>query len=269
MGKVLLTGAAGMVGRMIRPYLRERYGEVVLSDRHPVSDLEKGESFRLAELSDAGAVGAMMEGIDRIVHLGGQPVEAPWEVVLQSNIIGLHNVYEAARKAGVRRIAFASTNHTIGFYSRKARISTRDRTRPDTRYGLSKVFGEEMASLYADKHGIGTLSIRIGNVDYLPADERRLSIWQHPEDFVQLCAIAFEHPDIHNQIVWGASDNARSWWDMSENHRLGYRPKHRAEDHRSHALANVLPPDPVGDLFQGSVFCADEFSGDVEKVLNS
>jgi uronate dehydrogenase len=116
--------------------------------------------------------------------------------------------------------------------------------------------------MYADKHGIGVLCIRIGNYDDKPVDKRRLSIWVHPEDLTQLIRIGLEHPAIGFEVVYGASDNERSWWDNDAAYRLGYRPKHRAEDHRDHALEaqKKLPADPVGDFFQGGTFSSAEFT---------
>ena len=266
MGKLLLTGAAGGVAQMLRPLLLQRYGEVVLSDRVPIDDLAPGESFRLAELTDPDAVAACLEGIDRVIHLGGKSIEGAWDVILQANIIGLHTFYEGCRIAGVRRIVFASSNHAIGFYRRNRLIGADARARPDSRYGVSKVFGEALSALYADKYGIGSLSIRIGNVGAKPPDIRRLSIWIHPEDMMQLCVIGLEHPDIHNQVVFGMSDNARAWWDNSVAFGLGYRPAHQAEDFAAEAKAGDGAADPVGDLFQGGGFCADEFDGDLDRT---
>jgi len=108
------------------------------------------------------------------------------------------------------------------------------------------------------------LSIRIGNVGEAPLDVRRLSIWLHPEDLVQLIRIGLEHPDMRNEVVFGLSDCADNWWDNGAAQRLGYAPRHRAEDHRAQATAEQakLPPDPVGDLLQGGTFPADEYEGD-------
>lgn len=269
MGKVLLTGAAGGVASMLRPMLLERYGEVVLSDRIQIDDLNPGECFRPAHLNDPEAVAQSLEGVDRVIHLGGQPYEGSWEVVLQSNIIGLHTFYEGCRMAGVRRIVFASSNHAIGYYGRNRRIGVEQRVRPDSRYGVSKVFGEALSALYADKHGIGCLSVRIGNVGPKPLDTRRLSIWIHQEDMMQLCAIGLEHPDIHNQVVYGVSDNDRSWWDNCVAYKLGYRPKHNAEHYSLAAPHGDGPPDQIGDLFQGGGFCADEFDGDIDRTYRT
>lgn len=238
-----------------------------LSDRIAVTDLAPGETFVAAELDDLPSVERAVAGIEGIVHLGGMSVENDWPTILQSNIVGTYNLFEAARRQGVRRIVFASSNHAVGFYRRRRRIGTAVLPRPDTRYGVSKVFGEALGAFYADKFGLGALCIRIGNVDDKPVDKRRLSIWIHPEDLSELVRIGLEHPELRYDVVYGASENERSWWDNDSAYRLGYRPRHRAEDHVAHAIAAQakLPPDPVGDMFQGGSFCSMEFAGDPER----
>ena len=147
-------------------------------------------------------------GIDGIVHLGGFSVEGPWETILNSNIVGCYNLFEAARKAGVKRVIFATSNHAVGFYPRRRKIGIDEPVRPDSRYGVSKAFGEALGAMYAYKHGLSVTCLRIGNVADAPIDLRRLSIWLHPEDLVQLIRIGLEHPEIRNEIFYGASDNA-------------------------------------------------------------
>ncbi|RVT82007.1 NAD(P)-dependent oxidoreductase [Rhodobacteraceae bacterium CCMM004] len=266
---VLLTGAAGDIGSRLRPMLRTRYGRVILSDRTEIDDPAANEEVRPAVLDDPDAVARAVEGADAVVHLGGQPVEAEWSTVNASNIQGMMTLMQAAHAAGVARVVFASSNHVIGMYPRTARIDHERPVRPDSRYGLSKAFGEALCALYADKHGMRCLSIRIGNVADQPADLRRLSIWLHPEDLFQLVVIGLEHPDLHNAIVFGASDNAMTFWDNREAFRLGYRPTHRAEDHRNVAVAaqERIDPDPIGDRLQGGGFGSDEFDGDLDRTL--
>jgi len=166
-------------------------------------------------------------------------------------------------------IRFGSSNHAIGFYPRHHRIGTDVTARPDSRYGVSKVFGEAVGALYADKHGLKVTCIRIGNFGEKPLDHRRLSLWLKPEDLVQLCRIGLEHPGIHFEIFYGASNNERSWWDNHRAYDLGYRPTGRAEDFREHAFAEQakLKADPVGDFYQGGTFCGMEFDGDVGRIL--
>ena len=270
--RILITGAAGGIGTMIRPLMAPLYPRLVLSDRMPPKNLLAGETFVAADLTKPDEVAAAVRGADSVIHLGGCSVgrqgDAPWDVILQTNIIGCYNLFEAARQAGVRRVIFASSNHAVGFYRRTRRIGTDVAVRPDGRYGLSKAFGEAMGALYSDKHGIVVTCLRIGNVGPRPLDVRRLSIWISPEDIVQLIHIGLEHPDIRFEILYGASDNRASWWDNSRAHQLGYRPTGKAEDHRAHAEAEQakIGPDPVGDLFQGGTFTSAEFTNDVKRA---
>jgi len=268
MKRVLMTGAAGAVGGMIRPLLARTYSEVVLSDVSEPRDLQSNETFVQAELTDMAAVERACEGVDGIVHLGGYSVEGPWEPILQSNIIGCYHLFEAARRKGVGRVVFASSNHTIGFYPRAERIGVDVVPRPDGRYGVSKLFGEGLASLYADKHGMRVLSLRIGNVADRPLDKRRLSIWISPEDLVQLIRIGLEHPDLRYEVMYGISLSERAWWDNSVAYKYGYRPTGRAEDFRDEALAAQakLSPDPVADFFQGGPFCSMEYDADTDRI---
>ncbi|MBS0519274.1 MAG: NAD(P)-dependent oxidoreductase [Proteobacteria bacterium] len=266
--RIVFTGAAGGVGTMIRPLLSRLYPGLVLTDRVAPADLRADETFVPADLARADEVAAAVRGAHSIIHFGGHSVEGPWDAILQANIVGCCNLFEAARQAGVKRIVFASSNHAVGFYRRRKRIGTDVTVRPDSRYGVSKAFGEALGALYADKHGIAVTCLRIGNVGQRPLDVRRLSIWISPEDLVQLIRIGLEHPDVRYEILYGASDNAASWWDNSRAHKLGYRPTGRAEDHRAHAEAEQarIGPDPVGDLFQGGTFCSAEFTNDVRRA---
>jgi uronate dehydrogenase len=270
MPRILMTGAAGGIGTSLRKLLPPIYPDLLLSDLKAPADLGKDEKFRAADLADLAQVEAICEGVDGILHFGGYSVEGPWDSILQSNIIGGYNLFEAARKQGVKRVVFASSNHAVGFYPRHHRIGTDVTARPDSRYGVSKVFGEAVGALYADKHGLGVTCLRIGNFGEMPLDHRRLSIWLKPEDLVQLCRIGLDHPDIHFEIFYGASYNERAWWDNHRAYELGYRPTGRAEDFREHAMAEQakLKPDPVGDYYQGGTFCSMEFDGDKGRIID-
>jgi uronate dehydrogenase len=261
--RVLLTGACGAVGMRLRPLLAKIYGPIRLSDvAEPAAPLAPGETFVRADLADATQVRRIVEDIDAIVHLGAHSVEGPWESILQSNIVGTYHLFEAARTAGVARIVFASSNHAVGFYRRDQTIAADVTVRPDSRYGVSKAFGEALGALYSDKHGLRVLNIRIGNVGDRPIDRRRLSIWIAPADLVQLIRIGIEHPDVRYEIVYGASDNERGWWDNRRAHELGYRPTGRSETFAAQVLAVDEPSDPIGDRFQGGSYCSLEFDHD-------
>jgi uronate dehydrogenase len=266
MQTVLITGATGGIGTRLRRLLTGIYPNLRLSDLAPPADLASQEHFVPADLADMAAVERAVAGVDGIIHLGGFSVEAPWDTILQANIIGCYNLFEAARRRGVERIVFASSNHVVGFYPRRRRIGADAPVRPDSRYGASKAFGEALGALYAFKHGLRVTCIRIGNVADAPADRRRLSIWLAPEDLVQLIRIGLDHADIHYEIFYGLSDNARGWWDNSAAFRFGYRPRGRAEDYRDAALGAQakLPGDAVGEWYQGGPFCSDEFTNGID-----
>ncbi len=264
MGKILVTGAAGGIGTRLRQMLPAIYPDMRWSDMRTPDDLAVGTDFMRADLAKLDEVEAIVQGVDGIVHLGGFSVEGPWETILSANIVGCRNLFEAAYRANVKRVVFASSNHAVGFYPRDCKIGVDVTVRPDSRYGISKAFGEAIGAFYADKHGLRVTCLRIGNFGDAPLDKRRLSIWLKPEDLVQLIRIGLEHPDIHFEIFYGASDNAAAWWDNSNAHRFGYRPNGRAEDFRAEALAAQakIAADPVGDRFQGGPFCGDEYDAD-------
>ncbi|MGO9170981.1 MAG: NAD-dependent epimerase/dehydratase family protein [Rhodomicrobium sp.] len=268
MRRILLTGAAGKVGSRLRLLLQPAY-DLVLSDIEPPADLGASETFIAADLAEAAAIERATAGVEGIIHLGGQSVEAPWETILRSNIVGTYNLFEAARKQGVKRVVYASSNHAVGFYPRSETIGTAVLPLPDTRYGVSKAFGEALGALYAYKYGLGVLCIRIGNVSDAPADERRLAIWLKPEDLVSLIRIGLEREDLLYEVVYGMSDNARRWWDNSRAHELGYQPAGRSGDFASAALAAQagLPADEIGDRFQGGSFCSEEFQGPLSRIV--
>ena len=182
-------------------------------------------------------------------------------MILQSNIVGVYNVFEAARLAGVQRIVMATSNHAVGFYPREQTIDHRVVPRPDSRYGVSKAFSEALASLYADKHGIGFLCVRIGNFGTQPIDKRRLAIWISPRDLTQLVRIGLEHPELRYEIVYGVSNNRRSWYDNSNAYRLGYQPQDESEPYAEAVLAAEPPDaDPIAERYQGGTFCAAEYT---------
>ena len=268
MARILLTGAAGDIGTRLRKILKPVYPQLRLSDIEEPADLSADDEFVRAELSRIEEVERAVDGIDGVIHLGGFSVEGAWERILQSNIIGCYNLFEAARRKGVQRVVFASSNHAVGFYPRHHRIGVDVTVRPDSRYGVSKAFGEALGSLYADKHGLRVLCLRIGNVGDAPIDQRRLSIWLSAEDLAQLIRIGLEHPDLRFEIFYGASCNERAWWDNHKAYDYGYRPTGHAEDYCEHAMAEQakLKPDAIGDFFQGGSFCSVEFSADAARV---
>ena len=264
MQTVLITGATGGIGTRLRLLLKGVYPNLRLSDLRAPPDLAADETFVRADLSNMEEVEKAVVGVDGVVHLGGHSVEGSWETILNANIVGCYNLFEAAHRHGVKRIVFASSNHAVGFYPRRRRIGTDVTLRPDSRYGVSKAFGEALGALYAYKHGMRVTCLRIGNFGDAPLDHRRLSIWLSPEDLAQLVRIGLDHPDIRFEVFYGASDNERAWWDNAAAYRYGYRATGRAEEFREAAFAAQakLPADQIGDWYQGGPFCSAEFDGD-------
>ena len=258
MKTILITGATGDVGSHLRRELMGKY-RLRLSDKRPLLKKEKGESFMRADISRMADALKITKGVDAIVHLGGYSVEGPWEGILSANLIGCYNVFEAARRNGVKRVLFPTSNHAVGFYRRDQTIDHRVYPKPDSRYGVSKVFGEALGSLYADKYGMEVFMMRIGNVNPVPIDKRRLSIWFSPRDLAQLVSIGIEHPDIKFEIVYGISRNKRAWYDNSNAFRLGYRPQDDSEIFAQEVLQKEKPStDDIAETHQGGIFCTAE-----------
>ena len=258
--RLLITGANGGLGSVCRQRLGHLAESVRLGARKGLGEAGPKEEIVYCDLSDKAAVEAMVEGCDGIVHMGGQSVEAPWETVRSANIDGMFNLYEAARKSSVTpRIVFASSNHAIGFHRQTERLDASSRTRPDSLYGVSKVFGEALASMYHDKFGIETALVRIGSSFPEPKDHRMLCTWMSYDDFISLIECVFRVPVLGCPVVYGVSDNEAVWWDNRETAYLGWRPKDSSESFRAKLDAEMDPPPPDSAVavFQGGAFCAD------------
>lgn len=258
MKTILLSGAAGSVGTHLRRELQGKY-RIRASDLRDLNETFPGQSFVRADLSDMKAALKITKGVDAIVHLGGYSVEGPWEGILSANIVGCYNIFEAAHRNGVKRIVFPTTNHAVGFYKRSETIDHRVYPKPDSRYGVSKVFGEALGSLYADKYGLEVFCLRIGHVLPAPEVKRDLAIWCSPRDLAQLVTIGLEHPKVRFEIVYGVSGNKRSWYDNRNARRLGYRPKDNSEKYAREVLARELPRGhPRAEAYQGGAFVVAE-----------
>jgi uronate dehydrogenase len=215
--------------------------------------------FVRADVSDLVEMMELTKGVDAVVHFGGQSGEHDWEHILSANIVGFYNVLEAARQNGVKRFLVATSNHAVGFYRCDQKIDHTVYPKPDSRYGVSKVFNEALASLYADRYGMEMFCMRIGNVNHAPIDRRRLAIWISARDMAQLVTIGIEHPDIRFEIVYGISDNARAWFDNSNAYRLGYRPQDRSEGYAAEIVKREGPPGRAPeDIYQGGGHCMSE-----------
>lgn len=246
--RLLLTGAAGGLGKVLRPRLKARCALLRLSDIGAMDQAADGEEVVEARLEDAAAVHALLQGIDAVVHLGGVSTEQPFEQILQANIIGVYNLYEAARKHGVKRIVFASSNHVTGYYRQDEVIDATMPVRPDGHYGISKAFGENLSRFYYDRYGIETVCLRIGSSFPEPKDRRMLATWLSYDDLERLVVASLTAPVAGHSIVYGMSDNTTSWWDNTPARHIGYRPRDSSEPFRAEkeaAQPTLDRSDPV------------------------
>jgi uronate dehydrogenase len=254
--RLLLTGAAGGLGRALRPRLGRLCRVLRVSDIAALGAAGASEEAVVAPLQDAAAVHALVAGVEAIVHLGGISVEGPFEPILEANIVGVWNLYEAARKHGTRRIVFASSNHVTGFYRQDEVIRPGDPMRPDGHYGLSKAFGENLSRFYFDRYGLETVCLRIGSSFPEPKDRRMLATWLSYDDLERLVVASLTAPVVGHSVVYGMSDNTTTWWDNTSARHLGYRPQDSSEPFRAALEAKQPELDP-GDpsvRFQGGGF---------------
>ncbi|NAO25050.1 NAD(P)-dependent oxidoreductase [Pseudomonas syringae pv. dysoxyli] len=256
--RLLLTGAAGGLGKVLRETLRPYTKVLRLSDIAEMAPAVDGsEEVQVCDLADKNAVHQLVEGVDAIVHFGGVSVERPFEEILGANICGVFHIYEAARRHGVKRVIFASSNHVIGFYKQTETIDAHSPRRPDSYYGLSKSYGEDMASFYFDRYGIETVSIRIGSSFAEPQNRRMMSTWLSFADLTQLIERSLYTPDVGHTVVYGVSDNNTVWWDNRLASKLDYKPKDSSEVFREKVDAQPLPAaDDPAMLYQGGAFVA-------------
>lgn len=262
--RVLITGAAGAIGSALRAGLRGRYPLLRLSDLRDMAPAGPGEELARADLRDYAAVRRLMAGIDCVVHLGGIPREAPWPAILEANIIGAYHAFEAARECGVRRMVFASSNHAVGFHRASRTIGIDAAPRPDSRYGVSKVYGEALGRLYADKHGISVACLRIGSFRAQPEDARQLATWISPRDMVQLVRCCIDAADYRYLLLYGVSNNTRSRWKNPDAARIAYAPQDNAEDYAA-TLAGHTAGGTAAE-FHGGGFCDIELTNKINKI---
>jgi uronate dehydrogenase len=267
MKKILITGAAGQIGRALRAAWQGKYW-LRLSDIAALSPAGTNEECVQADIADLAAVEKLMSGIDAVAHFGGHAIEGTWEQLLPPNIIGVYNILEAARRKQVQRVILASSNHAVGFYRREKVLDSNHQPRPDGLYGVTKAFCEAIGSMYADKHGMTVACLRIGtfkNPD-CPDSERHLMTWISHRDLVHLVKRCIEAPDYHFAIVYGLSKNTRGRWDNSKVAQLGYRPQDDAETYAAQILGSAAAEDPLAKQFHGGFYVPVDFTGDASKI---
>lgn len=268
--RLLLTGAAGEIGRVLRPALRGAAEKLRWHDLVPIGDAAAGEEVMTDDLTEPGAAAAAADGVDCVVHLAGIPRETAGtpDEILSANVVGTQRMFEAARQAGVRRFIFASSNHVIGFYRAEQAVGSLEPPRPDGHYGVSKVFGEAMGRLYADKYGMEVAVLRIGAFRERPGNSRELGAWISHRDMVQLVRRCVEAPRFHFLVLYGISANRRALWggDAAARAHVGYAPQDDAEAFASEVAGKPAPGGEIASRFHGGSVCALGFAGDPARI---
>lgn len=248
--RILITGAAGRLGSRLRTGLAPLARKLRLADRVALGEAQPHEELATFELDDLPAVVAAAEGVDAIVHFGGAVLESPWETILAANIRGSYNIYEAARKQGVRRVIYASSVHAIGYHTLESQIDAEAPHRPDSLYGLSKCFVEDLGRLYWDKFGIESVMLRIFSSFPEPADRRMLWSWLSFDDCVRLVGASLTAPRVGFTVSFGISDNKVKPVDNRLAAHLGFQPQDSTEAYRAAVEGKLPPADPKAPATQ-------------------
>ena len=248
LGPILLTGAAGRIGSSLRAPLREVASELRLTDRAPLTPEAQNETVHQADLTDFEGLRQAADGVEAVVHLGGVPSEAPFAELAASNLIGCYNAFEAARLGGAERFVFASSAHATGFYPVGHQLVGDEPPRPDSLYGVTKVYGEALGRLYHDKFGLRVACLRIGGFQVRPIESRMRHSWLSVPDAARLVLACLSSPDLGFGVLYGVSHNRRSWWSTEPARRLGYTPRDDAEEFAAE-LGEIDDGLPQGGVF--------------------
>ena len=268
MTSVLVTGAAGRIGSHLRSGLPPLGWRLRCLDLAAPAEPD-GLPWSIGDDGDIGdpeALAKAMAGVEAVVHLAGQPTEAAWPVIRESNIEGCYQLFEAARRAGVRRQVYASSNHAVGFTPRPAgsgELPADTPARPDTLYGVSKVFGEALARYYCDRYGFQVACLRIGTFAERPPDQRSLASWLSPADCARLVDACLRSSALDYALIWGISANSERWWSLAAGERLGYYPQDDAGRFESDLDAQPAGSlDLVGGGYTDASYGIDERAGE-------
>jgi uronate dehydrogenase len=270
MKKIVLTGAAGSLGSYLREPLSKMADELVSNDlADNLGNLLANETYVSADLSDLPAMIELLKDADMVVHFGAIGDEAPFDDILQSNIVGAYNIWEAAYQNGVRRVVYASSIHAVGMHKKTDFIGTDAPHRPDTYYGLAKCFAEDLASLYWDKRGVESVCMRILSASQV-TNPRAVGSWLSYDDMIQLVEKSITTPVTGFSVVYGVSNNDRAPVDNALASHLGYRPKDNAEEFAAEIYASepALDPQDAGAMCHGGPFATVELGNSGVATMN-
>jgi uronate dehydrogenase len=260
--RILVTGAAGYLGQLVRKSLSGCVAHLRLIDIAPMAPEQDGEEVVQCNLTDASAMRLAMDGVDVVVHLAASLNVDDWKQTLNVNIEGTYNVYEAARVAGVYRVIYASSHHAVGMYPVTERIGTDARLRPDSLYGVSKCFGETLAQYFWDKFGLESVCWRIGSTRAEPSEKepREFITWISEPDFERLLIASLKAKAVACTTLYGVSKNGEVWWDNSSATLIGFKPSDDA------SRLDIKPTEALQDTWQGGKRAAYGLLKDSERL---
>lgn len=250
----VVTGAAGTIGSALRAALAEQGVELVSTDIRPTTPIGPRDSVQTADLGDLESLVELFAGADGVIHLGGIADEADFHDLADVNIVGTYHVLEAARRAGVTRVIYASSNRLTGMYSAGEHVTPDMPPRPDGFYGVSKVAAEALCRLYADKFRISTVSVRIGTYEQRPGSAREQRTWLSPADAVRAFLAAMTTTE-HTAVFYAVSANTNRWWDLDAGAAIGFVPQEDAADWGPEEHIDASMP-------QGGTYATPEYSTD-------
>lgn len=260
--RLLITGAAGMLGSVMRKELTDVAKITRVTGLQDITDLASHEEQFACDLADKDAVMELTKDVDAVVHMGGVSREAAFDDILHSNIVGFYNLYEACRLNGVKRVVWASSVHAVGFYPTTEVIDTDAPLRPDSNYGVSKAFGEALAQYYWDKYQLESVSVRIYSSFPKPADRRHLNTYLSFRDCVECFRRSLLAPVVKHSIIFGVSDNKVKFTDNRKAAHIGFHPQDSSEPFREHLEATQPEPaidDPLIARHGGGFVTAGHF----------
>lgn len=250
----VVTGAAGNIGSALRSALLEQHAVLVATDIRPINSSSPHESVAAVDLADLEALVDLFAGADGVVHLGGIADEADFHDLTEANILGTYHVLEAARRAGVRRVVYASSNRLTGSYAAGDLVAPNMPPRPDGFYGVSKVAGEALCRLYADKFGMSTISLRIGSYEEQPSSAREQRTWLSPADAIRAFVAAMTTTE-HTAVFYAVSANTDGWWDLQAGEAVGFFPQ---DDAAARTPWEFLDPEmPQGGKYATAAYSTD------------